>query len=43
MSWLTGTYDPRSVTPEELGAAMTGAADDPGGPAGASGREGAQS
>ncbi len=40
---LTGTYDPRSVTPEELGAAMTGAADDPGGPAGASGREGAQS
>jgi ABC-type uncharacterized transport system ATPase subunit len=26
---LTGTYDPRSVTPEELGAAMTGAGDDP--------------
>lgn len=29
---LTGTYDPRSVTPEELGAAMTGAADEPGEP-----------
>lgn len=26
---LTGTYDPRTVTPEQLGAAMTGAADGP--------------
>jgi ABC-type uncharacterized transport system ATPase subunit len=25
---LTGTYDPRNVTPEQLGAAMTGAGDD---------------
>ena len=25
---LTGTYDPRTVTPEQLGAAMTGAGDD---------------
>ena len=25
---LTGTYDPRDVTPEQLGAAMTGAGDD---------------
>ncbi|HEY5880684.1 MAG TPA: ATP-binding cassette domain-containing protein, partial [Nakamurella sp.] len=25
---LTGTYDPRTVTPEQLGAAMTGAADE---------------
>jgi simple sugar transport system ATP-binding protein len=26
---LTGTYDPHSVTPEQLGAAMTGAGDEP--------------
>ena len=25
---LIGTYDPRTVTPEQLGAAMTGAGDD---------------
>jgi hypothetical protein len=25
---LMGTYDPRNVTPEQLGAAMTGAGDD---------------
>jgi simple sugar transport system ATP-binding protein len=40
---LTGTYDPRSVTPEELGAAMTGAADEPGRPAGADGQKGSAS
>jgi simple sugar transport system ATP-binding protein len=27
---LVGTYDPREVTPEQLGTAMTGAADEPG-------------
>jgi simple sugar transport system ATP-binding protein len=30
---LIGTYDPRTVTPEQLGAAMTGAADEPSGSA----------
>jgi simple sugar transport system ATP-binding protein len=30
---LTGTYDPRSVTPEQLGAAMTGAGEDAAAPA----------
>ncbi len=29
---LTGTYDPRSVTPEQLGAAMTGAGEETDGP-----------